>query len=296
MIRYVRVLITVCAFTFFAAVALAAPLANHVFIVSFDGGNAAVMQQSAMPTLKKMMKEGAGTWKAQTTFPSVTLVSHASMLTGVGPAKHNVIWNGWEPERGPLAVTTAFTEAKKTGMTTAMYVSKRKLEHLSLPGSVDSFEVPSSKSNDVAAAVSKHIVEKKPSLCFIHFTDTDSTGHKFGWGSPEQVRAFGDEDNALDAVRDAISAARLAKDSVVILTADHGGHEKTHGTDSPEDMTIPWIAWGKGVKRGFSIAAPVTTYDTAATALWLLDVPIPAEWDGKPVTSAFKRKAVAAAN
>ena len=32
----------------------------------------------------------------------------------------------------------------------------------------------------------------------------------------------------------------------------------------------------------------VTTYDTAATALWLLGIPIPPEFDGKPVASAFE--------
>ena len=71
------------------------------------------------------------------------------------------------------------------------------------------------------------------------------------------------------------------------MSADHGGHNKTHGTKSPEDMTIPWIVWGEGVKPGFKITAPVTTCDTAATALWLLDVPLPSNLDGKPVTSAF---------
>jgi arylsulfatase A-like enzyme len=48
------------------------------------------------------------------------------------------------------------------------------------------------------------------------------------------------------------------------------------------------VAWGKGVKANTTISAPVTTYDTAATALWLLDVPLPAEFDGKPVVSAFE--------
>jgi arylsulfatase A-like enzyme len=53
-------------------------------------------------------------------------------------------------------------------------------------------------------------------------------------------------------------------------------------------MNIPWIAWGKGVKKGEKIIAPVTTYDTSATALWLLGVPVPEHFDGKPVTSAFR--------
>jgi hypothetical protein len=53
-------------------------------------------------------------------------------------------------------------------------------------------------------------------------------------------------------------------------------------------MLIPWIAWGKGVKKHYEITAPVVTYDTAATALWLLDLPRYDVLDGKPVTSAFE--------
>jgi len=57
-------------------------------------------------------------------------------------------------------------------------------------------------------------------------------------------------------------------------------------------MTIPWIAWGVGVKKGYAITDAVTTYDTAATALYALGVPIPADFDGKPVLSALEPRIV----
>ena len=44
----------------------------------------------------------------------------------------------------------------------------------------------------------RYIRAKKPNLCFIHFTDPDNTGHEYGWGSPEQIKAFADVDAALD--------------------------------------------------------------------------------------------------
>jgi arylsulfatase A-like enzyme len=74
---------------------------------------------------------------------------------------------------------------------------------------------------------------------------------------------------------------------VIILSADHGGHDKTHGSTSLEDMHIPWIVWGKGVRKDYTITKRVSTCDTAATALWLLGIPLPEDLDGKPVTSAF---------
>ena len=78
----------------------AEPRVQHVFIVSFDGGKPAVMQQSAMPTLFEMAKTGAVDWNAKTVFPSVTLPSHTSMLTGVDIPRHKIFWNDYQPKRG----------------------------------------------------------------------------------------------------------------------------------------------------------------------------------------------------
>jgi predicted AlkP superfamily pyrophosphatase or phosphodiesterase len=289
----------------------ASPRAEHVFIFSIDGGKPAAIGQSAMPVLKRLAAEGAYTWDATTIFPSITLPSHTSMLTGVTPEKHHILWNSWKPRKGVVGVPTIFAEAKKAGFSTAMFVGKEKFRHLLQPGTVDEFEfgpnpvvqngapivktasakTPSTfPARIVALTAARYIVERKPNLCFIHFPDPDTAGHKHGWGSPQQLKALADVDAALGEVLQAIDSAGIQQDSVLIITADHGGHRRTHGSKRPEDMHIPWIAWGKNVKRDYSITAPVNTCDTAATALWLLDVPCPDFLDGRPVTSAFADK------
>jgi arylsulfatase A-like enzyme len=78
----------------------------------------------------------------------------------------------------------------------------------------------------------------------------------------------------------------LREGTLFIITADHGGHEQTHGSSMREDMTIPWIVNGPGVVPG-EIEVPINTTDTAATVAWALGLPIPAEWDGIPVQEAF---------
>jgi predicted AlkP superfamily pyrophosphatase or phosphodiesterase len=284
-------------------------LAEHVFIVSFDGGKPAVIAESEMPVLKKLTAEGAVTWSAQTIFPSKTLPSHTSMLTGLGPDKHQVLWNNYEPIRGKVKVPTIFSLAKQSDpkLVTALFAGKVKFRHLWLPDSLDRFDFKGlvedkpvagteeieksvNPSQAVAKSAADYIVEKMPQLCFIHFADPDSAGHKSGWGSPEQKEAFKVSDQALGQIVKAIADAGLTESSVIIISADHGGHDKGHGENIPEDMTIPWIVSGHGVKKGFTINEPVTTYDTAATALWLLGIPLPAEFDGKPVKQAFDLK------
>lgn len=286
---------------------LAGPRADHVFIISFDGGKPAVIADSEMPTIKRLAAEGAVTWVANTIFPPKTLPSHTSMLTGVGPDKHQVDWNSYMPLRGKVRVPTVFAIARQQNpaLGTAMFAGKTKFRHLWQQGSLDLFDfggpqedvaVPGTAEVEqavvpaqyVAKDAAAYIVEKKPALCFIHFPDADSAGHKSGWGSPEQKEAFKVCDQALSQIVKAIEQAGIKDSSVVLITADHGGTLKNHSANTPDDMNIPWIAWGRGVKKNFSITSPVTTYDTAATALWLFDVPLPESFDGKPVTSAFE--------
>jgi predicted AlkP superfamily pyrophosphatase or phosphodiesterase len=139
----------------------------------------------------------------------------------------------------------------------------------------------------VAAHAADYIIREKPNLCFIHLTDPDTVGHQFGWGSSEQLKALADVDSGLTTIANAILEAGIASRSAIIISADHGGQGKGHSRGTREDMTIPWIVWGPRVKTEFAIEEPISTCDTAATALWLLGVPPLEVMQGKPVLSAF---------
>jgi predicted AlkP superfamily pyrophosphatase or phosphodiesterase len=276
----------------------ASPRARHVFILSFDQAGPVDVQNAEMPVFKRLAAEGAHTWEAYTIVPSLTLPSHVSMLTGVGIQKHQVLWNDWDVTKPPLAVPTIFRFAKDRGLGTAMIVSKSKFNTLGLSGFLDAYVTPEDyRAAGIAAAFVELWKTRRPNLCFIHFGDPDRAGHAYGVTSPEKKQALADCDAALRTVVDAVSAAGLADSSVFILTADHGGHDVvnqegrtvgTHGTAHADDVTIPWIAWGRGVKPGHTITRPVLIYDTAATALWLLGLPVPESFWGRPVESAFE--------
>jgi predicted AlkP superfamily pyrophosphatase or phosphodiesterase len=273
--------------------------AHHVFIVSYDQGNPDLIEKTDLPLFHEMAAEGAHTWEAYTIVPSLTLPSHTSMLTGVGVQKHQILWNDYEPAKGYVQTPTIFKIAKEHGLTTAMFVGKEKFKHLAAPGTVDTFvwPQPEDDAKSVAAAFAAKVGESKPNLCFIHFRDPDSEGHAHGVNSPEKIQALKNCDEALKTIKDAVAAAGFLDDSVFILTADHGSHDYkdangnirgTHGLPDAVDVTIPWVAWGKGVKKGFTVTAPVVQYDTAATALWVLGIPVPDSFWGRPVKTAFE--------
>jgi predicted AlkP superfamily pyrophosphatase or phosphodiesterase len=287
---------------------------NHVIIISIDGGKPSVLAKSSMPTFKRLISEGASTWAATTVVPPLTLPAHTSMLTGVEPAKHKILWNDWEPKAGVVQVPTVFSEATKAGFSTAMFVGKEKFLHLAPPGTVGHFDfdrehqhevlkpIPGTDEKERSSSVGANIVADdavqyirahKPNLLFIHFADGDDAGHEHGWGSSEQQNAFAEVDVALNTVVKALEAASIIQHSVIIVSADHGGHGHEHGLNIDDDIRIPWVVWGKGVKRGVKIVGPVTTCDTAATVLWLLGIEPPRSFDGKPVLTAFSSSTIA---
>lgn len=291
----------------FVTHAAAAPRPEHVIIISIDGAKPTVIAESETPTLKRLAADGAVTWEASTIFPPKTLPSHTSMLTGVGPDKHQILWNDYLAIRGPVKVPTVFTlaRAQDPAISTAMFVGKVKFRHLWVGDSLDEFNlggpmkpgpVPpedlkaSSTSQIIAGQAADYILKHQPKLCFIHFPDPDKAGHASGWGSPEQKEALKVTDQALSQITKALTQAGIAEKTTILLSADHGGHGKGHGENIPDDMNIPWVAWGMGVKKGHAIQRLVTTYDTAATALWLLGVPVPESFDGKPVEEAFEEQ------
>lgn len=301
-IRFPRTLLWAVCLALTTTAVLAAPKpprVKHVFIISYDQGNPSLIQRTELPTFHQMAAAGARTWEAYTIVPSITLPSHVSMLTGVGIQKHQISWNDHRPDRGHVQVPTVFSLAKERGLKTAMFVGKEKLQTLEIPGTIDVlvWPQPTDDAKSIARAFAAEFGKSKPNLTFLHFRDPDTVGHATGAYSPEKIQSLKDCDEALTTIKNAVAAAGVLNDSVFILTADHGAHDSknregktvgSHGDSRPEDVLIPWVAWGKGVKKNFDITAPVLQYDTAATALWLLKVPLPEHFWGRPVTSAFK--------
>jgi arylsulfatase A-like enzyme len=127
----------------------------------------------------------------------------------------------------------------------------------------------------------------KPNVLFVHLSDPDRAGHSSGWMSTAYGRAVRQTDDALSQLLSAADRSYGTGNYSVIVTADHGGHDYGHGTESPLDVTIPWIAWGRGVNAGPLGDMAIDTFDTAPTVLWLLGVQQPEAWDGDPIVQAF---------
>lgn len=261
------------------------PRPARVLILSIDGLRPDAIELTPMRNLQALMQTGAYSLVAQTIHPSVTLPSHASMLTGLCPEDHGVDWNDYQPNRGYAIGTDLFDLAQAAGLQTVMVVGKDKLRQVTEPHSTDVFQYINDRDTVIAARVAE-LIPQGFNLMFVHFPTPDGMGHVYGWLSPEQYSVIFRADEALQTILDALQQAGMREDTLIIVTADHGGHGTTHGTRQPEDMNIPWVAAGPGV-RPVVLSTAVNTTDTAATAAWALGLPLPPEWDGRPVLEAF---------
>jgi predicted AlkP superfamily pyrophosphatase or phosphodiesterase len=269
----------------------AGAVTSHVVIVSIDGLRPDAIGRYRALTLQRMLREDAFSLTAETTLPSVTLPSHTSMLTGVPPGVHGITWNrDHTRRRAVVQVPTVFALAKQHGLSTAAFFSKSKLRHLQQPGAFDHVQAPSGRgafsATRTVEEATRYLREQRPNLIFVHITEPDVAGHAFGWMGEVYGAAVRRSDAAVAAIIEAADDSWGRDGYTIIVTSDHGGTGRSHDSKHPDDVRIPWLARGAGVQPG-RIEAGISTMDTAATVLWLLGVPVPADWQGKVVAAAF---------
>lgn len=272
-------------FTAALAVVLSAAPIQHVVVVSMDGARPDTVLWANTPNVREIASKGAYTWWAQTIMPSITLISHSSMLTGSQPAKHGITWNDHQPAKGFVKTSTCFEIAKKAGMGTAMVVGKIKLHHIAKPDTVDQFEEIKGGAIPIATKAVEILQNTAPAILFVHFPDPDAAGHPNGWGSAPFLAAVENCDKGLGLLLTAIRDPKLEGNTILIVTADHGGHKKGHGSADPRDTTIPWICYSPNPNLIIAgqIDGRVSTCDTAATAVAALGLTPDSAWDGKVV-------------
>ena len=261
-------------------------LAQLVVLISVDGLRHDVVFPHAQ-TIHGLTITGASAIHSRTISKSSTLPSHASMVSGVDVDQHGLSFNSYRPERGHIQYPTIFSEAQKAGLATALFVGKRKLEHLLNPDTVAHFEVGGVFCNKVTELAIPHLRNAKPGVVFVHFSDPDGAGHRYGWMSSKYITAVRRAD---DCVADILKALKERGDmdrTLVLVTSDHGGHDHNHGTRKRIDRRIPWILYGAGVKEKARIKRTVYNTDTAATIFHALGVKPPDTIVGQPVLEAF---------
>jgi predicted AlkP superfamily pyrophosphatase or phosphodiesterase len=217
--------------------AITAGAADTILVVSIDALHPAALSAQTSPSLHTLMQSGRYTLKGRSVDPPKTLIAHTAMMTGLPPERSGERSNDWRPGDPRLAKPTLFDDAKQAGYRTAYYFSKPKLGYL------------------VTAAVDAHGLEPYEGIectltffrgegkrfAFLHISGLEWVGGESGWLSQAYLDELSDIDTMLAPLLDEV---RQRGRYAIVVTSDHAGHDKLHGTQHPEDFKLPLIVAG----------------------------------------------------
>ena len=256
---------------------------SKVILISIDGMRPDGLKACGNPYLDELTKTSSFTFDARTVFPSITLPCHLSMFHSVPPERHGTMSNDYVKPVHP--VTGLFELLSRMGKRCAMYYGWEPLRDIQRVGSLVAAEFIQAYSFDhtdsiLTGRALDYIRLAKPDFVFLYMVETDEKGgHDSGWMSDTYLSYIS---CAIDNVKRVVET--VGDEYSIIVTADHGGHERAHGTSLPEDMTIPMFFCGERFRKGRELPE-ISLLDIAPTVVDLIGVKPEREWEGRSVAS-----------
>ena len=204
-------------------------------LVSIDGLRADAVTAETTPNLVRIGQAGTHV-TARTVMPCCTLPCHTSMFRGVDATRHGITTNTWQPMVRPIP--SLIDTLDRHGYRCGAFFNWGELRDLFAPGSATHSvfvrDAHRPEGDDRVYAAFKDAADKLD-FAFVYFGHTDEAGHAAGWMSEPYLSAAANADRWVGEI-----VARHPE-AFVIIMSDHGGHDRTHGTELKEDMEIPLI-------------------------------------------------------
>lgn len=270
---------------------------KHVIVIGVDAMSVGGIMQANTPNFHEYMKNGAYSLHTRNVLPTISAPNWEAMLTSSGVALTGVTSNDWRIDNYnlPPVVTT-----ENSRYPDIFYILKRsnKLLKTAAIYQWDGFgnlydhqfvDIDATCKDERATAdkVIEVIKKDKPNYLFIHFDQCDHAGHVFGHMTPNYLKAVELADQLAGEIVNSTREAGIFDETLFIIVADHGGKGKDHGHETLQGNEVPFILYGKSVKKGYEIPALVRLYDVAATSAFVFHAEMPQVWEGRPVECAF---------
>ncbi len=253
---------------------------SHVVVIGVDGAGS-WFKDADTPNFDRIFSDGAITYNALSSKPTISAECWGSMLIGVGPEVHKLtnkrvsvlpypVWS-----KHPTVfrrIRKAYPKAELGSYCDWNPITK---------GIVEKFigvSHATAKDKELTPLICKYIREKKPDFLFVHFDSTDGAGHKYGYGTPEHISAISEVDKLIGDVYSAIESSDILEDTLFMVIADHGGtNDKkggSHGGWTDEEKYVTFAAVGKDINSGEM--GEMNIRDLAAIVLYAMGIDIPA--------------------
>lgn len=275
--------------------------ASHVIVIGLDGWGAYSVPKAAdIPNIRSLMAHGCWTLHKRSVLPSESAINWASMFNGAPTEVHGYTnWNSRVPEVPSMVVN-------KRGIFPTIFSILRDACPKSETGCLAEWDgikylVDSAAINHVAVASGyekdsmllcrmavDYIKKEKPNLLAVCYDQIDHVGHAIGHDTPAYYEVLSRIDKQIGIIIQALKDAGIYDDTIIILTADHGGLGRSHGGHTLREMEIPFIISGRNVKSTGEFKDVMMQYDTAATIAYIFGLHTPQAWRGVPMKDVFK--------
>ncbi|MBQ7920991.1 MAG: alkaline phosphatase family protein [Clostridia bacterium] len=257
---------------------------SHVVVVGIDGAGSFI-KDAVTPHFDRIFANGAVTYRALASNPSISAECWGSMLTGVGPEVHKLT-NGIV-SKTPYPTDSAFPSlfrrirAVMPDAELGSYCDWNPITFGIVENNIG-VSHDTARDTELTPIICDYIKTKKPTFLFIQMDSVDGAGHAHDYGSEKHLERINVVDGYINNVHEAIKDAGMLEETLFIVIADHGGKNCSHGGWSDEEKYVTFAAAGKGVQK-ISIEE-MNIRDLAAIVLYALGIDAP-ELDEKGWTS-----------
>jgi hypothetical protein len=274
------------------------PEPQHVILIGLDGFGAKALQLAETPQFNKMIANGAVSVTTRSVRPTSSGPNWTSMLTATIPLHHGVTNNNWSKESYTIAPSLKnnvgafpsifdFIRQQQPNAKAYMFYEwggMAKTLDMDMPHKV----VLRDNAEQLYDEAVETFFADRPEFLFLAIDETDGFGHSYGWNTKGYLDGISKWDTKIGEFVDRLQSANLMENTVIIITGDHGGRGTGHGGDTPDEMEIPVIIYGKGVTPGKLIDQTHVISDIPATIAALLGIELPGECTGKAIQQAFE--------
>ena len=262
---------------------------SHVIVVGIDGAGSFVKDAST-PNFDRIFADGAVTYGALASNPTISAECWGSMLLGVGPEVHKltngIVSSVPYPTESPFPSLFRRIREAMPDANLGSYCDWNPIT----AGIVESdLGVSHETDRDTALTpvICDYIRRAKPTFLFVQMDSVDGAGHKNGYGTPAHLARISEVDILVDNIHSAVQDAGILDDTLFIVIADHGGTPfdgkgASHGGWSDAEKLVTFAAAGRTVAN----CAPddMNIRDLSAIVLCALGIEAP-EFDEKGWTS-----------
>lgn len=266
---------------------------SRVILLGVDGAGI-FFAQADTPNMDKLFENGAVTYKAITSFPTISAECWGSMLHGVGPEVHkltnSIVGSIRYDVKSPYPSFFKVIRENYPDAKLASFCNWDPINYGIVEEDINVYQ--GTNGDEKLTDMIIDYINENPDFdtLFIQYDGVDGAGHENGYGTKKHLDRITLTDTFIGKIVDTLKAKDMLDDTLFIVTADHGGTPTGgHGGNTDAEKIIYIGITGKGVIKGeISPECPPNVRDLAAIVLYGMGLDIPETWTAKIPANIFE--------